>query len=61
MTMPSKSLQSILIVHIVVEKHEVDKYDFGLPIIGFCSRKRAIQYKRDRKDRALIVRKLEIH
>lgn len=53
---------NVLVVHVVVEKHDgYQKFDYGLPIVAFFNRKSALKYKRDRSDRALVIRRLEIH
>ena len=54
--------ERILVVHVLIRKDEEIKYRYGFPIVGFFSRKNALQYKRQREDRDdLIIKRLEIH
>lgn len=53
---------NILVVWVIVEKHDsYQNFDFGLPIIAFFNREKALKYKKDRKQRDLKVKRLEIH
>jgi len=58
-TKPSESRETI-VVYCVAERNEESKFDLNFPIVCFYDRKKALDYKHQRQERILTIRRLEI-